>query len=80
MNPINPVEAANTPIGAVLDFSLQPSQVRALNELPLHIAVRARDAARRDANLLSEADPQVRLLLPIVLGLARVAAAQDLAR
>lgn len=60
------------------ETQLSPTQTRAMNNLPLHMAARARDEQRREAAIVQKADPSIRPLLPIVLALARIAAVEDL--
>lgn len=51
---------------------------KAANRLPLHLAVRFRDLQQKDAARAGGVAPHIRPLVPIVLALARIAAANDL--
>lgn len=71
------MSGAGTPL-ETSDHSATLERPTALDRLPLHLAVELREVQRRDDAKIATASPRLKLLLPIALSLARIAAADDL--
>jgi len=54
------------------------SHSASIDHLPLHVAMNIRERQREEDERIARAAPEIRLLLPIALALARLAAVEDL--